>query len=154
MENRPFTFRLERVRAVRERIEDQAKEELASSLSRRMEGEAMLRAAVDQLESAREARVETVTAGLTRGPELMALQAYLEHTQRTREARALELDRRDTEVSARREALAAAARERKALERLKERRREDHVREGERREGAVIDELALAVHRRAQGRAA
>jgi flagellar protein FliJ len=154
VENRPFTFRLERVRAVRERIEDQAKEDLATSLSHRRQGEAMLRAASAELESAREKRVETLTGGVATGTDLMAAQAYLEHAQRAREARALELDRRETEVAARREALAAAARERQVLERLKERRREDHVREGERREGAVIDELALGVHRRAQGRAA
>ena len=154
VENRPFTFRLERVRAVRERIEDQAKEDLATSLSDRTHGETMLRAASAELESAREKRVETLTAGPATGNDLMAAQAYLEHTQRTREARALELDRRETEVAARREALTAAARERQVLERLKERRREDHIRESERRAGAAIDELALGVHRRARGRAA
>jgi len=154
VENRPFTFRLERVRAVRERIEDQAKENLATSLSQRVEGQAMLRAAIDELEGAREKRVETLTGGVATGDELVAAQAYLERAQRTREARALELDRRETEVAARREALTAAARERQVLERLKERRREDHVRESERLAGAAIDELALGVHRRGEGKAA
>jgi flagellar FliJ protein len=154
VETRPFTFRLERVRAVRERLEDQAKEDLATSLSQRLRGEAMLRAATDELTAARETRVETLTGGVANGTDLVAAQAYLEHAQRTREARALELDRRETEVAARRQALAAAARERQVLERLKERRREDHVRESERRAGAAIDELALGVHRRAQGTAA
>jgi flagellar FliJ protein len=154
VENRPFTFRLERVRAVRERIEDQAKEDLAASLSERLKGEAMLRAASAELDSARGKRVETLTGGVATGSDLVAAQAYLEHAQRTREARALELDRRETEVAARREALTAAARERQVLERLKERRREDHVRETERRAGAVLDELAIGVHRRGEGRAA
>jgi flagellar FliJ protein len=154
VEPRPFTFRLERVRAVRERLEDQAKEHLATSLSQRLKGEAMLLAAGEELASAREKRVEALTGGVASGDELVAAQAYLEQAQRTREARALELDRRDTEVAARREALTAAARERQVLERLKERRREDHVRESERRAGATLDELALGVHRRAQGRAA
>jgi flagellar export protein FliJ len=98
VEFRPFTFRLERVRAVRERLEDQAKEDLAASLSQRLKGEAMLRAATDDLDSARAARVETLTGGVTSGTDIVAAQAYLEHAQRTREARALELDRRDTEV--------------------------------------------------------
>jgi flagellar FliJ protein len=84
----------------------------------------------------------------------MAAQAYLEQAQRTREARALELDRRETDVAARRVALTAAARERQVLERLKERRREDHNRESERRAGVVLDELAIGVHRRAEGSAA
>lgn len=148
MEFRPFTFRLERVRAVRERLEDQAKEDLAASLSQRLKGEAMLRAATDDLDSARAARVETLTGGVTSGTDIVAAQAYLEHAQRTREARALELDRRDTEVAARRDALTAAARERQVLERLKERRRQDHRREAERQQGAALDELALGVHRR------
>src|SRR3954454_10421957 len=84
VENRPFTFRLERVRAVRVRIEDQAKENLATSLSHRTHGEAMLRAASAELESAREKRVETLNGGLATGNDLMAAQAYLEHAQRTR----------------------------------------------------------------------
>jgi flagellar FliJ protein len=154
VENRPFTFRLERVRSVRERIEGQAKEDLATSLSQRVKGEAMLRAATDELHSAREKRVEALTGGVATGGELVAAQAYLEQAQRSREARALELDRRDTDVAVRREALVAAARERQVLERLKERRREAHVRESERRSGAVLDELALAVHRRGDGQAA
>jgi flagellar FliJ protein len=154
VENRPFTFRLERVRAVRERLEDQAKENLAASLSQRLRGEAMLRAATDELAAAREKRVETLTGGVANGTDLVAAQADLEHAQRTREARALELDRRETEVAARRQALAAAARERQVLERLKERRRDDHARESERLAGVANDELAIGVHRRAQGAAA
>src|SRR4051794_23437386 len=93
VETRPFTFRLERVRAVRERLEDQAKEDLATSLSQRLKGEAMLHAASDELTSAREKRVEAITGGVSTGDELVAAQAYLEQAQRTREARALELDR-------------------------------------------------------------
>lgn len=154
MESRPFTFRLERVRAVRERLEDQAKHDLATSLSQRLKGEAMLRAASEELDSARAGRVQSLTRGIATGDEIVAAQAYLEHAQRTREARALELDRRDTEVAARRQALTAAARERQVLERLKERRREDHARESERKAGAALDELALGVHRRGEGQAA
>jgi flagellar protein FliJ len=114
----------------------------------------MLRAATDELDSAREKRVETLTGGVATGDDLVAAQAYLEQAQRTREARALELDRRDTEVAARRDALTEAARDRQVLERLKERRREDHNRESERRAGDALDELALGVHRRRSGRAA
>ena len=150
MESRPFTFRLERVRAVRERLEDQAKEHLAASLTHRLSGQAMLRSATAELDGARANQVETFTGGVASGTDIQAAQAYLERTQRLREARALELDRRDTEVAARRDALAAAARERQVLERLKERRREDHRRESARLEGAALDELALGVHRRAE----
>src|SRR4051812_7129387 len=121
---RPFQFRLERVRELREHAEDQAREELASSLAIRMKGEAMLRAAADEMGAAQDAR-RSATANLS-GAELLALQAYLERTERRRESAALELDRREAEVDARRAALTVRSQERQVLERLKERRHADH----------------------------
>jgi flagellar protein FliJ len=147
--SRPFQFRLERVRALRERAEEQAQEELASSLAIRMKGEAMLRAASDSVSDAQEARRRSSTSQLS-GAELRALQAYMERTERTRESAALELDRREAEVDARRSALAVRSQERQVLERLKERRAADHKREAERREGVLLDEMALTAHRRAE----
>jgi flagellar FliJ protein len=145
---RPFQFRLERVRALRERAEEAAREELASSLAVRMKGEAMLRAAAETVDGAREARRHSSTAELS-GAELRAMHAYVERTQREQESAALELDRREAEVDARRSALAVRSQERQVLERLKERRREDHRRDMERREGALLDEMAITLHRRA-----
>ncbi len=145
--SRPFQFRLERVRELREHAEDQAREELASSLAIRMKGEAMLRAATDDLGAAHDARRSGAAADVS-GAELLALQAYLERTERQRESAALELDRREAEVDARREALTRRSQERQVLERLKERRREGHRQEMERREGALLDEMAITAHRR------
>ena len=143
-----FTFRLERVRALRERAEDQAKEEYAASLAHRLEGVAMLRAAADQREAAfRTAVAPAQDVGAT-GNDLLASQAWLDRLERAREAAALELDRREAEVDARHTALVHAARERHALERLRERRSADHALEAGRRESAELDELALAGHRR------
>jgi flagellar protein FliJ len=144
---RPFQFRLERVRELREHAEDQAREELASSMAIRMKGEAMLRAAADDMGAAQDARRSSSTADLS-GSELIALQAYLERTERQRESAELELDRREAEVDARRQALAVRSQERQVLERLKNRRREDHRLETERREGVLLDEIAIAAHRR------
>src|SRR5215212_4217001 len=129
---RPFQFRLVRVRELRAHAEDQAREELASSLAVRMKGEAMLRAAADDVGAAHDARRQSSVADLS-GGELLALQAYLERTERQRESAALELDRRDAEVDARRQALTVRSQERQVLERLKDRRRDDHRRESERR---------------------
>jgi len=145
---RPFQFRLERVRELREHAEDQAREELASSLAVRLKGEAMLRAAADSLTGAHDARRRGSSADLS-GAELLALQAYLERSERARESAALELDRRDAEVDARRAALTARSQERQVLERLKDRRAADHRREQDRREGALLDEVAISAHRRA-----
>ena len=144
---RPFQFRLERVRELREHAEDQAREDLATSLAVRTKGEAMLRAAADEVDGAHHARRGASSADLS-GAELLALQAYLERAERQRESAALELDRREAEVDARRATLAQRSQERQVLERLKDRRRADHNREMERREGALLDEMALAAHRR------
>ena len=144
---RPFNFRLERVRALRERFEDQAREELAASLSVRLKGEAMLRAASQSYAQAQETRRQAAGVELS-GQDLLASQAYVERTSRLRQAAELELDRRDAEVDARRTALVAASRDRQVLERLKERRLADHRRESERVEAGLLDEMAIATHRR------
>jgi flagellar protein FliJ len=144
---RPFNFRLERVRALRESFEDQAREELAASLSVRLKGEAMLRAASENYSRAQDTRRESAGLELS-GQDLLATQAYIERTSRLREAAELELDRRAAEVDARRSALLEAARERQVLERLKERRRQDHRRESERVEAGLLDEMAITTHRR------
>jgi flagellar FliJ protein len=142
-----FTFRLERVRSLRERAEDQAKEEYAASLAHRMEGEAMLRAASAHRDEARTA-VRPAADDALSGMDFIASQVWLERLERARQAAELELDRRDAEVDARHVALVHAARERHALERLHDKRRAEHVLEANRREGYELDELAAAGHRR------
>lgn len=143
----PFRFRLERVRALRERGEDLAKEELAGALSRRTSCEERLRATGEQLAGARD-RQRDLAAAPSTSFDLIARQRYLERVEQTRRDRELDLDRHEAEVDARRVALVAAARDRQALERLKERRRADHARELARVEGAEMDEIALTLHRR------
>ena len=64
MESPPFKFRLERIRSVRESVEEQAKEDLAASLALRLRGEGMLRAAEAELEAARDNRLQTGRAPL------------------------------------------------------------------------------------------
>jgi flagellar FliJ protein len=145
---RPFNFRLERVRALRESFEDQAREDLAASMSIRLKGEAMLLAASERYAGAQDTRRESAALEMT-GHDLLAAQAYVERTSRAREAAELELGRREAEVDARRTALLAAARERQVLERLKERRAADHQRESNRIEGVLLDEMAITSHRRA-----
>jgi flagellar FliJ protein len=143
----PFTFRLERVRALRERAEEQAKEEYAASLAHRLDGEAMLRAAAEERDRARVDTRPGADMALS-GADLLASQAWLDRLERAREAAALEFDRRDAEVTARHTALVQAARDRHALEKLRERKQADHALEAARIETAELDELAAAGHRR------
>jgi flagellar FliJ protein len=142
-----FKFRLERVRSLRERTEERAREDLARELSHRLRGEAMLREATDVASSARDTGLASLRPGVS-GADLVAAQAWIERSERARREAALELDRRDAEVSVRRENLKHAAREREVIERLKRRRREDHNREVARLDQIALDEVALGVHRR------
>ena len=147
MDHPSFKFRLERVRSLRERAEERAREDLARELSHRLRGEAMLQEATMIAASARESGRDA-TLRPASGADLLAAQAWIERSERNRREAALELDRRDAEVSARRETLAVAARDREVIERLKRRRRADHEREVARIDQINLDEVALGVHRR------
>ncbi|HXE44793.1 MAG TPA: flagellar export protein FliJ [Conexibacter sp.] len=144
----PFRFPLERLRALRERGEDLAKQELAGALHRQESCAERLRAMGEQVAGAFDAQRAAATGGAASAADLAAHQAYLERMQQVREASQHDLDRHDAEVGARRDALREAARQRQALERLKERRRADHDRAVARAEGAVLDEIASTQHRR------
>jgi flagellar protein FliJ len=143
-----FRFPLERLRALRERGEDLAKQELAGALSQRESCADRLRAMGEQVSGAFAAQRAAATTGPASAHDLAAHQAYLERMEQVREAGQLDLDRHEAEVDARRDALREAARQRQALERLKDRRRADHERAVARAEGAVLDEIALSQHRR------
>jgi flagellar FliJ protein len=148
VETPSFTFRLERVRTIRERAEERAREALSTELRNRAEGEALLRDAADAVSAACEAGRGTVTGGRSSATDFLSAQAFLERTEVVRAEAALELARREAEVAARRDALTAAARDRQAIDKLKERRQAEHDAEWARRSQNLLDELALAVHRR------
>jgi flagellar FliJ protein len=139
----PFRFRLERVRELREHAEDRAREELASSLGAQLRGQAMLQAASDEVHGAHVASREGVQTGAMSAADLYAQQLYVERLERQRSDAELALERASAEVDARRGALVEASRKREALERLKERKRQEHVAHVQRLEGAFLDEIAL-----------
>jgi flagellar protein FliJ len=142
-----FRFRLERVRALRERREDAAKQELAGAMMRHRHCEEEVEAAAARIASARAAQIES-THLPSSATEMLARQAYLERTERAHQVTRQDLQRHELELAQRREALTQAARERQALERLKEHRRADHEREAARREGLMLDEIAINGFRR------
>jgi flagellar protein FliJ len=147
MNGSSFRFRLERVRALRERREDAAKQELAGAMMRHRRSEDEVNAAAARLAGARAAQVDT-TRTVSSATEMLARQAYLERAERAHQATRVDLQRHEVELTQRRETLTQAARDRQALERLKERRRADHEREAARREGLVLDEIAINGFRR------
>jgi flagellar protein FliJ len=148
VESPSFTFRLERVRSLRERAEEAAREELARELSHRVRGEALLRQATRAVSAARDAGRDTVTKAGASGADLLAAQAWMERVERRRLDAVADLDQRDAEVARSRAALAEAARDREAIERLKRKRRADYDAEALRRAQIVLDEVARTAHRR------
>ncbi len=147
METPSFTFRLERVKTLRERAEARAQEDLAHELRLRLRGEAMLREATHAVSAATQAGRDAVLARPS-GMDLIAAQAFMERAERDRRERALDLDRQEAEVAARRDALQAAARDRQVMDKLEERQRADHNKAWARRAQGALDEIALGVHRR------
>jgi flagellar FliJ protein len=138
-----FRFRLERVRALRERREDLARQALAVAIAGRCGSEERLRAVDADLERARaEQRRATQPAAGVSAAELQARQAFVEHVEAQRVAGARELQHQEGLLAARTGELGEAARDREMLERLKERHRSEHAREQARRESNVLDELA------------
>ena len=150
MSAKPFRFRLERVRELREHDEDRAREELASSLGAQLRGQAMLQAAAELVDAAHANRRDGAV-GHVPAHDLQAQQLYAERLQRQRADAELALERASVEVDARRHALVEARRRREALERLKDRRRAEHRTEMQRVEGALLDEIALNIHTRNAG---
>jgi flagellar protein FliJ len=145
--SKPFTFRLERVRELREHAEGQAKEHLAASLSQQMRGAAMLAQAAERLAAAKDTRREQA-GGVLSAQDLVAHERWAQALERDHQAAEAALQRLEAEVDQRRAALGEASRNREVLERLKETRREEHAREMARREGAELDEIALRSHAR------
>lgn len=147
VETPSFTFRLERVRSLRERAEERAREDLAHELRLRLRGEAMLLEATQAASAARETGRDAVTSRAT-GLDLIAAQAYIERAETKRREAALDLDRQQAEVEARRAALQAAARDRQVMDKLKERQHAEHKAAWAVKAQGALDEIALAVHRR------
>lgn len=147
MSGSSFRFRLERVRALRERREDAAKEELAGAMLRHRRCEEEVQEAAARIARAHAAQVDAAQLPAS-AMDLVARQAYLERAERAHQATRQNLHRHELELTQRREALTQAARDRQALERLKEHRRADHEREVARQEGLMLDEIALNGYRR------
>jgi flagellar protein FliJ len=147
VETPSFVFRLERVRSLRERAEERAREELAHELRLRLRGEAMLLEATQAASAATQSGRDAVMSRAS-GMDLIAAQAYIERAERQRREAALDLDRHEAEVAARRVALQDAARERQVMDKLKQRQRADHDAAWARKAQGALDEVALGVHRR------
>jgi flagellar FliJ protein len=142
-----FRFRLERVRALRERSEDAAKQALAEAMATHNVASEALDRAQAQVAAAQAAQSASGMSA-RRVADLLAHQAFLERSERAVAASRQDLRRHEHHLEQRRHELTEAARARQALERLKENRRADHHRELARREAIDLDEIAITGFRR------
>jgi flagellar protein FliJ len=147
MSSPSFRFSLERVRALRERSEDQAKEALAGAMQAQLRSARDAREAAERVARARAAQLDAAALPAF-AHDLLARQAYLERSEQAHRMSEEVLGRSAEQVQERRQALTEAARDRQALERLKEHRRQAHAREAARVESVVLDEIAINGHRR------
>jgi flagellar FliJ protein len=135
---RRFEFRLERVRALREQAEDEAKEQLAAAMAERDRwASASTRRPPAARGPLRQARLSARSA--TCSPTRPSSSAASAST--PRRARPLASGRRGRRAPHR---AAAAAQERRVLEQLKDKQATEFQRAAERRESELLDELALA----------
>jgi flagellar protein FliJ len=140
----PFRFGLQRVREIRAHDEDQAKERFAASLSERVRGEAVLRAAEARLVEAKQEGIAPVTTlGPLTGSALVFRQAWVERLERSRDDAAVRMTAYDADLARSRESLTDASRAREVLDKLEERQRDEHRRAAARVENAELDEMGL-----------
>jgi flagellar FliJ protein len=142
MNSLTYKFRLERVRALRERHEEQAKQHFAVALQGRERSREQAGRAQDRIIEARHAQLRSTAQ------ELRAHQSYLERMEQAHRVALEELDRHEQALEQSRTALTKASQDREALERLKEKGLADHVRETARVEQNLLDEIATSGHRR------
>jgi flagellar FliJ protein len=137
-----YRFRLERVRALRERHEEQAKQSFATALQMRQSSRELEARAQDRII---EARREQSRAGGQLGAcagDLWAHQLYLERMEDAHRAALDELGRHELTLQQERVALTKASQDREALERLKAKGLAAHTLEAARAEQNTLDEIA------------
>ena len=149
---RRFRFKLEAVRRLREQAEASAQEAYARELALGRTRDAALADADARLSDAR--RLHGAVAVRTAGADLRARQAFVERRELERTIAALDSRAQAERIEAGREQLTHAAREREAIERLKERQERAHAVASERAEHRLLEDIGLAVHLRRSRNAA
>jgi len=131
-----YRFRLERVRALRERREEQVKQEFGVALQARKHRQDEVARTRARIESARSAQLNAAA------DDLRAHQSYIERLERILQLELEDLARCEVELTERRLELTKASQDLEALERLKEKGRDVHNREAARVEQILLDEIA------------
>ena len=145
---RPFRFRLETVRRLRDHAEQLARDELARELSFQASLEDDVRRSRDAVTVARTAAAHADVRSRA------SWDAFIERRSREQELAESELVRQAERVVQQREALGQASREHKAIARLEDKHRERHRDEARRADESELSDIAGRAFLRTRGRAA
>lgn len=143
---KPFAFQLQPVLRHREILEDRARQDLAEALGRERELQERLERRRAELAALRE-ELQTRQAHGIAVQDLLLFEESIAHRGRLLSVLMREAEEARREVERRREALAEASRDRRLLEKLREKKKEEHGREMARRETIQLDEIALQLDR-------
>ncbi len=140
-----FSFRLDPLLRLREQAEQQALEAFARELCVRSQLEAELRETTTLLDAA------AAATALDRGTridatELALRQAYVERRERERAEAEARMVAQEERVDAQRHRVEECARDRRAVERLRDRARARHERDESQRQNALVDDLATSAY--------
>lgn len=142
-----FSFRLDPLLRLRKQAEQQALEAFARELTVRSQLEAELRETTTLLDAA--AAATAIDAG-TRidAVELALRQAYVERRERERADAQARVAAQEERLDAQRQRLEECARDRRVVERLRDRAWARHEREEAQRQNALVDDLATSAYAR------
>jgi flagellar export protein FliJ len=144
------TFRLAVVLRLREMAEDAARARLGAALDSHRRATDVLIALVERELSAQR-RIEQVHDTAAQAGEIVAAQHGLEHAERATAVGREALEAAQLALVEARQALADATRRREVVERLKDRLALAEALEAQRREDALLSEIAGVRHARALG---
>jgi flagellar protein FliJ len=139
---RPFRFRLETVRRLRDHEEQRARDNLARELAAHSAATNDLRRRIEAVNDARSA---------AQGADVVARAAwdvFIEHKSREQQLAATALVDQQLRVEDQRVALGHASREHKAVARLEDKHRARHREEQQRREEHELSDIASRAHGR------
>ncbi len=141
------SFKLQPVLDYRQVLEDQAKQELARCLREEAELMELVRSEEDDLGRLYRELETRQQEGIS-CEALLLFQNRISHKIEQLAHLAGRMDRLQQKLARRRESFTAAARDKKLLEKLKEKKDLEFQQETKRRETIVLDEIAVQFHRR------
>lgn len=143
---KPFDFQLQPVLRHREILEDKSRQDFAEALGRERQLQEQVEARRSELLALQEELRTRQSHGIA-VQDLLLFEESIAHVGRRLSVLMREAEEARHEIDRRREALAEASRDRRLLEKLKEKKKEEHGREMARQETILLDEIALQLDR-------